>query len=225
MAKPPVPGTVKTRLLSLLTMNESARLYRAFLADGLLQYTGLGVAVRVYLAGSGEKPALDVPCPDASVHRQRGSSLGARMDAAFRDSEAAGFNKLVIIGMDHPTLPSRYIQEAFAALAEPGSAVIGPSDDGGFYLLGMCPYHADLLLDRKFSHAGVFRETLALARRLPVRVTVLPPWYDVDTPDDLRRLARELEDSRVRVPETRRVVADLARKYPGLASPAVFTVD
>ncbi len=223
MARDPAAGRVKTRLQPVIPPAEATRLYRAFLADALWQFAALKVAVRVYVADAARPHALDVPLHGASVHSQRGGTLDGRMDAAFRDSMDAGYKRLVIIGTDHPTLPTSYIREAFAALDRTGSAVLGPCDDGGFYLLGMNPYCGDLVLGRKYSHERVFEETLALARRLADHVTVLDGWYDVDTPSDVVRLAGDLERAEARAPETRRVVADLTGKYLRPFSHGVFT--
>lgn len=223
MARDPAAGRVKTRLQPAIPPKEATRLYRAFLADALWQFAALKVAVRVYLADAARPRGLDVPLHGASVHSQRGSTLDVRMDAAFRDSADAGYKRLVIIGTDHPTLPTPYIREAFTALDREGSAVLGPCDDGGFYLLGMNPYCSELVLGRKYSHERVFVETLALARSLAEHVTVLDGWYDVDTPGDVIRLACDLERAEARAPETRRVVAELMNKHPGSFSHGVFT--
>ena len=223
MARDPAAGPVKTRLQPAIPEAESTRLYRAFLADALRQFASLDVAVRVYVADTAQPRGLDVPLHGASLHGQRGSTLDRRMDAAFIDSSDAGYERLVIIGTDHPTLPTRYIRQAFSALGRSGSAVLGPCADGGFYLLGMNPYLEDLVLGRKYSHERVFEETLARARRLERRVTVLDGWYDVDTPADLIRLAEDLERAEADAPETRRVVADLARTYLRSHSHGVFT--
>lgn len=223
MARDPAAGRVKTRLQPAIPAAESTRLYRAFLADALRQFAALDVAVRVYVADAARPQGLDVRLHGASLHGQRGSTLDRRMDAAFRDSSKAGYERLVIIGTDHPTLPTRYIREAFSALGRHGSAVLGPCADGGFYLLGMRPYCQDLVLGRRYSHERVSEETLALARRLARHVTVLDGWYDVDTPGDLLRLAGDLERAETEAPETRRVVADLMDRYFRSRSHGDFT--
>ncbi len=215
-AKRPEPGTVKTRLTAALTPEEAARLYEAFLRDALIQYTALGVAVRLYL-GPPAGPVSDGLIPEGvSVHLQQGPGLGARMKVAFVESFAAGYERLVIIGTDHPTLPSAYIDQAFDALPAPPSISIGPSDDGGFYLLGMNDFYPELFHDMRYSHDEVFAETLERARLTQAQLTILPPWYDVDTPDSLQRLISDLEDPAVEAPNTRRVIAELTAAYPAL---------
>ena len=137
---------------------------------------------------------------------QRGDGLGARMQRAFLETFAAGYERLVIVGTDHPTLPSAFVEEAFEALREPLAVSIGPSEDGGYYLLGMNEFYPQLFVGMRYSHADVFQETLARAERTSAALTVLPLWYDVDTPEALRRLRQDLEDPDVRAPHTRRVL-------------------
>ena len=211
-AKQPTPGEVKTRLTALLSPEDAARLYRAFLCDALRQYACLPVAVRLYMAGA-PKPG-DIPLCGASVHRQSEGALGERMQAAILESVAAGHERLVLIGTDHPTLPTGYIAQAFSALEHPPAVAIGSTEDGGFYLLGMHPFYPELFHHMQYSHGAVFADTLERARSLPARLSILPPWYDVDTPSDLIRLARALDGSGPL--HTCRVMADLLQAYPAL---------
>ncbi len=214
MARVPAAGRVKTRLIPWIGADNAAGLYQAFLADGLRQYAALGVAVRVYVEGCGPDLKLPVPLYGASVHRQQGDTLADRMDAAFRDTQAAGFRKIVIIGTDHPTLPSRYIMSGFDALDDSASVAIGPADDGGFYILGMHPYIPGLITGRSYSHDRVFRETYKDAREKGLQVSVLEAWYDVDTPDDLQRLADDLQHAAGTAPETRRQLVLILQQLP-----------
>lgn len=212
-AKPPTPGRVKTRLTPVLAPEEAALLYKAFLLDALAQYTALAVDVRLYLAadpdaGGEEEPLAEAP-PAAQRFRQTGPSLGARMQAAFRETLAAGYERAVIIGTDHPTLPSAFIQQAFAALEAPSSVALGPSTDGGYYLLGMNAFLPALFADMQYSHDRVFAETLARAAQADARITILPAWYDVDEPADLQRLAAELAEQPDRAPRTHAVLRQL----------------
>lgn len=215
-AKPPEPGAVKTRLTGLLTAEEAAALYTAFLQDALHQYTVLGGAVRLYLAPSEAVLPPGLVPPDVSVHRQQGDGLGARMQHAFVETFAAGHPRAVVIGTDHPTLPSAFIQQAFEALAEPLAVCLGPSDDGGYYLLGMNDFFPQLFEGMAYSHSAVFEQTLERAAAAGARLTVLPPWYDVDTPEALHRLAAELEAGAAGAPHTRATVRALRRRYPSL---------
>lgn len=208
-AKRPEPGHVKTRLTPVLTPEEAARLYDAFLQDALLQYSTLDVSVRLYFSPPLGEESPDLVPDDVGVFEQQGPTLGARMKRAFRETFDAGFEHAVIIGTDHPTLPRAFIEQAFEALTAPRALCLGPSADGGYYLLGMNAFYPQLFEDMTYSHAGVFAETLARVTQTDAQLTVLPRWYDVDTPAALHRMIGDLEDATVSAPHTRRVVAAL----------------
>ena len=212
-ARVPEPGAVKTRLIPRLGPDGAARLYAAMLGDALDAYAALGVSVRLYLApGAGEDaPALPpalVP-PGATVHAQRGDTLGDRMRNAFLDAFAAGAHRAVVIGTDHPTLPSEFVGLAFAHLDAPRAVTIGPADDGGYYLLGMRDFAPALFAGMTYSHPGVFADTLARAAADDREATVLPPWYDVDDPASLGRLRADLAADAALAPRTRAALAAL----------------
>lgn len=208
-AKVPRPGQVKTRLTPVLTPAQAARLYTAFLRDALRQYARLDLAVRLYIAPPLPNDSLVGVPTDVSVHEQTGDGLGARMLNALRDSVDAGFDQVAVVGTDHPTLPSAFIERGFSALTDPPALSIGPSSDGGFYLLGMTTPYPKLFDGMNYSHDRVFSETLSRAAATDARVTVLPEWYDVDTPATLRRMVDDLEDPAVDAPNTRRMVDQL----------------
>ncbi len=208
-AKPPEPGRVKTRLSPVLSPDEAAALYRAFLQDALEQYTALAADVRLYLSPSeNEGPEMAVPS-SVAVFEQVGATLGDRMRQAFANTLAAGYQRAVIIGTDHPTLPSAFIEQAFAALEPPSSLALGPSTDGGYYLLGMNAFYPQLFEDMEYSHGQVFSQTLARAAQTDARLTILPPWYDVDEPDDLQRLVEDLSERPDQAPRTRQAIETL----------------
>lgn len=208
-AKPPEPGRVKTRLSPVLSPDESADLYRAFLLDALEQYSALAADVRLYLSpAEDEAPDMAVPASVAVVE-QVGATLGDRMRQAFADTLAAGYERAVIIGTDHPTLPSAFIEQAFSALESPASLALGPSTDGGYYLLGMNAFYPHLFEDMEYSHGEVFSQTLARAGQTDARLTILPPWYDVDEPDDLQRLVEDLSERSGQAPRTRQAIEAL----------------
>jgi uncharacterized protein len=197
-AKVPIAGEVKTRLTPPLTPTDAAHLYEAFLHDALEDWAGGGgfglpepPVVRLYVArDAGSEPSITAPA-GVSVHVQRGPDLGARMLRATVESFAAGHDRVVLIGSDHPTLPGAFVGEAFRALLEPLTVVLGPSEDGGYYLIGLNEVLPDLFDGLEYSHAGVLGEALARAADAGVRPVLLPEWYDVDTPDALARLVAD----------------------------------
>lgn len=220
-AKAPVPGQVKTRLSPPLSQEEAARLYEAFLDDALEAYAsndafGLdeSVAVRLYLAGA-ESPRSTAGFAPGSIttHRQRGDGLGPRMLRAFAETFAAGYERIVIIGTDHPTLPPAFVGEAFRALSEPFTVALGPSTDGGYYLLGLNELYAPLF-EMQYSHGSVFERTLERAVEEGARPVVLPEWYDVDDIGSLQRLVHEWREG-VSVPSrTEIAIKTLLEAHP-----------
>ncbi|PAP76772.1 TIGR04282 family arsenosugar biosynthesis glycosyltransferase [Rubrivirga marina] len=194
-AKVPEPGRVKTRLCPPLTPEEAAGLYEAFLRDALDRYARLGAeaagpAVRLYLAGPDD---LDGVPSGVGTFRQRGDGLGERMLRAFVETFAAGHDRAVVVGTDHPTLPVDLFGIAFECLDDPLTAVLGPSDDGGYYLLGLNDIVPDLF-DMDYSHPDVFEDTLERVMESDLTPVVLPAHYDVDDGPALARLVEEWRD-------------------------------
>ena len=218
-AKAPEPGAVKTRLTGILTDQEASDLYEAFLRDALTGYAALPAEVAVYFPNpSRVAPAL-VP-GSMAIRTQKGADLGERMRRAFEDAFNDGRRRVMIVGSDHPTLPLSVFEHGFRSLETPNSVCIGPSSDGGYYLLGMNRFYPELFGGMTYSHPGVFGETMArletLKAQTEVWTQVLSEWYDVDTPEDLRRLLREIDETAQPLPHTRGVLQRLAGTYPSL---------
>lgn len=208
-AKVPRPGQVKTRLTPVLTPTEAARLYDAFLRDALQLYAQLPIDVRLYLAPPLPEEPMDGLPDSIPVFEQEGEGLGGRMKQALRDTINHGYDRVSIVGTDHPTLPIGFIRQSFGALESSRSVCIGPSEDGGFYLLGMNAFYPQLFEGMTYSHESVFSDTLARVSTTDARLTVLPRWYDVDTPAALERMIRDLEDEDIVAPRTREAIHQL----------------
>ena len=206
-ARSPVAGQVKSRLTQLLSSQEAADLYRAFLVDSLAQYASLEVDVRLYMADEGD-PGVHL-C-GAQLKKQCGDGLGERMEHAFQETAVEGYKQMVIIGTDHPTLPTEFIMDAYEALSDVPAVCIGPASDGGYYLLGMSPLICGLFDGIVYSKPNVLSLTLVRARESGASVTQLPVWYDVDTPEDLRRLVSE---KTVLPPATMKMMRMLESRY------------
>lgn len=204
-AKVPRPGAVKTRLTPALTPAEAARLYTAFLRDTLRQVVQLEADVRLYFAPPLPDDGMDGLPAGVSVHKQTGDGLGARMKRALRDTLREGAERVVVMGSDHPTLPISFLRQGFRSLDDPRSLCVGPTEDGGFYLLGMTTVYPQLFDDMTYSHSEVFADTLARAEQTDADLTVLPEWYDVDTPQDLDRMLADLDTDRADAPNTWRI--------------------
>ena len=205
-AKVPEPNKVKTRLTTLLTPEWAARLYEGFLLDALDSYVCLPFDIRLYFSSSLDEIPSHFKREAITLHEQKGKGLGERMATAFVDTFIAGYKKAVIIGTDHPTLPTSFVEQAFLSLSEPYSTAIGPSDDGGYYLLGMNEFYSVLFKDMTYSHSQVFAQTLERIEQTNATMHILPAWYDVDTPASLKRLVEDVKDSSFSLVRTRELL-------------------
>ncbi|MGB3541539.1 TIGR04282 family arsenosugar biosynthesis glycosyltransferase [Rubrivirga sp.] len=212
-AKVPEPGRVKTRLSPPLSPEQAARLYDAFLRDALDRYARwgreTGVSIRLHLATrpGAANAFADVPAGVETLE-QRGGGLGDRMMRAFVQAFATGHDRAVVVGTDHPTLPLDFFGLALDAMADPMTAVIGPSDDGGYYLLGLNDV-APAVFDMDYSHERVFDDTLEAALEVGLQPVVLPSHYDVDDAAALDRLVQEWRAGADMGPRTARMLETL----------------
>jgi rSAM/selenodomain-associated transferase 1 len=208
MAKHPEPGRVKTRLAGVLGDDVACRLYHAFLRDlaGRLSRLSYPVTWAYTPAGS---PFPDL-LPGARCRPQQGADLGERMAAAVADEFRAGAAAVLVIGVDAPHLPAPYLAEAAAALASGSDVVLGPAADGGYYLIGLAAPAPGLFQSIPWSTAGVLAATVAAVGRLGLRLHQLPPTFDVDEPADLDRLREVLAHDGALLPETARLLGNLA---------------
>lgn len=189
-AKHPTPGRVKTRLTPSLTPNEAAELYRCMLLDTLAKARSISdtQGVLCYQSEPAALPFFRSIAPDFVVEPQNGCDLGARMATAFSRVFSRGHRHAVIIGTDSPDLPAEYVHQAFRELADDAvDAVLGPSEDGGYYLLALKQVYECLFAGIAWSTGTVTRVSLARAEEAGLRVKLLPVWHDVDTDADLER--------------------------------------
>ncbi|MBI3781136.1 MAG: TIGR04282 family arsenosugar biosynthesis glycosyltransferase [candidate division NC10 bacterium] len=195
MAKAPRAGEVKTRLVPPLSHEEAAELYRCLLLDKLHQVGDLS-EVDPYLAytpADARDSILSLAPQGFALIPQAGSDLGDRLHRLSAILLERGHPAAVIIDSDTPTLPTTYLVEANARLqSETTDMVLGPTEDGGYYLIGLKHPCRALFDGIPWSSPAVFNETLQRASAQRLRVSTLPPWFDVDTPDDLVRLRHDL---------------------------------
>ncbi len=202
--KYPEAGRVKTRLSVDIGDLHSVGIYRCFVLDLLSTIKRL------------ERDLVLCIAPDSSIDRfnewlgsnyayvfQQGDDLGQRMKNSFDDIFSKGYERAVLIGSDIPDLPLDIIHEAFGALSERDS-VIGPAEDGGYYLIG---FRRDAIVGEVFegirwSAHTVFNETVSILKRLGVSLHTLPEWYDVDTLGDLFNLVERSKKSDFRFSKT-----------------------
>jgi rSAM/selenodomain-associated transferase 1 len=190
MGKRPVPGRVKTRLCPPLSPDAAADLAECLLRDAVEQVRRI----------PGARPALAYDPPEAATYfrelagdgvllvAQAGADLGLRMHGALARllAEHPG---AVLLGADMPGLPDAFLAEAVTHLDQgAGDVVVGPSADGGYYLIGLRAPAGALFEAMSWGTPAVLEQTLGRARDAALRVHLLPPWHDLDSPADLARL-------------------------------------
>ena len=191
MAKAPVAGTVKTRLVPPLTPEQAAELYRALLLDQFEHLKTFAGAARyvVYAPADAEQILRGLGGADYHYLAQGGGDLGVRMGQTFADLSRLGHRSIVLIGSDLPALPLAILDEAFAQLARPERRVVlGPSRDGGYYLVGMNQPTPEIFDNMRWSHDRVLADTTARLDGLGMRYSMLPTWFDLDVAEDFQRL-------------------------------------
>lgn len=192
-AKDPVIGQVKTRLASHLDEKTIFNLYLNFLDDSVDKICKIAGADRFCgvhpgtMSGYFDRVAVS---KKICIFLQEGKDLGERMKNALAKRFEEGYEKVVIIGSDSPSLPISYIKEAFASEKD---LVVGPSTDSGYYLIGMHGKVVDVFSGVSWGTEKVLSETFARVRRIGATMMVLPVWYDVDRYDDLKFLKIHLD--------------------------------
>ena len=214
VAKRPAPGNTKTRLSPPLSPEQACGLYECFLFDTLEQIRQVDGVERViaYLPADA-RGYFHRLAPDFQLIQQEGPDLGARLDHALTSYLSRGYENVVIMDSDSPTLPVDHLSQAFLALSDGAQVVLGPCEDGGYYLIGCSQPVPRLLREVRMSTPTVAADTIALASEEDLHLTQLPTWYDVDDGDSLVRLAREIEhlDSHIAVRTHRFLDRDLIR--------------
>ena len=238
MTKAPQAGRVKTRLIPPLTPEEAAELNRCFLRDTAIAISSVcsgGLRrpnaddtqllpgaqkappqcgpVAVYTPVGAESAYTDVLPADFSLLPQRGDKFGERLYLALEDLFKCGFDSVCLIDSDSPTVPAENFAQAVELLsASEDRVVLGPSDDGGYYLIGMRKPHRQLFEKIDWSTERVLNQTMQRAAEIDLEVKLLPTGFDVDDDASLRRLCNELlgkqgDDSVA--PSTRKFLAGL----------------
>jgi len=213
--KPARAGRVKTRLISDLTPAQAAALHTAFVEDLLSRLRRARCELHLAWALD-EGEAL----PEAAIFeggaglpglRQEGGDLGERLYTALAGA-AREARAVAALGSDHPTLPVELVHRAFAAVEAGARVVLGPAEDGGYYLIALvAPVPRRLFQGIDWSTGRVLAQTLDRCRELGIVPDLLPVAADVDTPEDLERLARQMADSDLGCPRTRGLLAAWGR--------------
>jgi uncharacterized protein len=184
-ARDPILGKVKTRLSPFLEEDVILKLYSCFLQDSLDNIRQVENVDRfVGVAPSNESGFFTGRLgSDFHIFVQEGENLGDKMRKAIQDRFAEGYERVVIIGSDSPSLPSSYI---YRAVGSDKDMVLGPSTDGGYYLIGMRGKVVEIFKDVTWGTETVLQETCEHLEQNGASLELLPVWYDVDTPEDLK---------------------------------------
>jgi uncharacterized protein len=198
MTKAPRAGRVKTRLVPPLTPNEAAELNKCFLRDTLVAISSAAsgndaCGIAVYTP-TGAEPAYKGVLPaDFSLLPQRGDKFGERLYHAAADLFKCGFESVCLIDSDSPTIPTENFAQAARLLQRPRDRIVlGPCDDGGYYLIGLKESHKEFFERIDWSTERVLDQTMQRAAKIDIEVKLLPTGYDVDDAASLRRLCNEL---------------------------------
>jgi uncharacterized protein len=223
MTKAPRAGHVKTRLQPPLTAEEAAQLNICFLRDTAAAIKSAGrndaVGIGVFTPIGSEAAYIDILPPEFALLPQRGEEFGERLAFAVEDLLHCGFGSVCLIDSDSPTVSSEIYTRAVALLARSGDRVVlGPSDDGGYYLIGLKQNHRELFERIEWSTERVLNRTIEQAKQFTIDVELLPSGYDVDDRASLNRLCADLLDDRTPAnvaPHTRKFLAGLVAARGG----------
>jgi len=191
MAKAPIPGSVKTRMVPPLTHEQAAELCRALLLDQLEHLSALAdVELFVAFAPAEAVTLIDNIVPTGfQCFPQSGADLGERMNTIFDDLWQRGHRNLVLIGSDLAALPLKLFYDAFGLLSvRDRRVVLGPSQDGGYYLVGMNRPTPEIFSAMTWSHDRVLAQTTTKLTGLGIDFRLLPSWFDLDTVEDIELL-------------------------------------
>jgi uncharacterized protein len=219
MAKAPRVGEVKTRLVPPLSPEQAAALSTAFIRDIAENILAAAESAPIhgYVAYSppGSEAAFAGVLPDGiRLLPPRSIGLGASLRHGAQDLLAEGYGAVCLVNADSPNLPTAFLVEAVQALQQAGDRVVlGPAEDGGYYLIGLKRPHARLFEEIEWSTERVFAQTLDRAVELRLDTVSLPRWYDVDDIASLRRVADEIlgagAPGAYAAPNTARLLRDL----------------
>ena len=200
MARAPSSGG-KTRLAPHLSVSRLASLRAALLADTLLVLESLPAVTIFFTPDDAEAEIAALACASMRLAPQGDGDLGIRMLRALRFlrpvAEPGGLTPeaALLVGSDIPLLRVDHLNEAAETLEARGGVVLGPADDGGYYLIGMTEVQPGLFDAVAWGSESVLTDTLRAAERAGVEARLIRSAYDIDTIDDLRRLARDLADA------------------------------
>jgi len=220
MAKAPRSGTVKTRLAESLPVKAVTELYRCLLDDTVaLAHSLRSVKVAIMCPASDVKELARLAGGATVVVAQQGDGLAAALTSVFAQFAADGRQHVIAFNSDSPHLPLPVLTGAFEML-DAHDVVVGPTDDGGYYLVGAKAAHGALFHGAGMGTTNALDGLLARARNLQLSVSFTAPFYDIDTVGDLTRLAAELRLAPERAPRTAAWLKQWQQAVPQLRTAA-----
>jgi rSAM/selenodomain-associated transferase 1 len=193
MAKEPRVGLTKTRLCPPLTLDEAARLYEALLRDSISLANGL-VGIDLAIAVTPPESIAyfkNISPPDTLLMPVECIDIGDCLTQVLGNLLDMGYPSALAFNADGPSVPQEYIQTAVNKL-DACDVVLGPSEDGGYYLVGLKQLHAEIFVGVSWSTPKVLSQTLTKIKVLGLEAELLPPWFDVDNAADIERIRSEL---------------------------------
>lgn len=193
MAKEPKVGSTKTRLCPPLTLSESAKLYEALLLDTIdLVSTLEEIDLAIAVTPPESTPYFKEIAPDdTNLVPVDCEDIGQCLNKVLDHLLQMGYQNALALNSDGPSLPIEYIHQAVIRL-DGHDLVFGPSEDGGYYLIGLKEMSDSIFTGIDWSTSRVLTQTLEKCDKLGLQVDLLPPWYDIDTAADIERLREEL---------------------------------
>jgi rSAM/selenodomain-associated transferase 1 len=215
--KNPVPNHVKTRLIPTLSAEDAATLYKNFVLDIFEEYSSLRKTdIFAYAAPTNDPQSVTSLVPEGfKIMNQQGESFSLRMENAFAELFELGYKRVVIIGTDSPTLSSLQAERAFDLLGiKDPTVTIGPSEDGGYYLLGMNALQRGVFYNVRYSDTATYEDTLRQIVTLRTFYFPLATWYDIDDEAGFLRLVKDVKTAEAdRLTNTRAFLENLRGKY------------
>ncbi len=193
VAKAPTRGQTKTRLGGLIGLDAATDFYRCLLADVLEisrrvsdHLPNVTPAIGYWPVGS--EAVFENLAPDFALMLQQGEALGDRLHHVMEQAFNQGYDQVAVLSSDTPFVDPAVLARGFVALSEGADMSLGPCDDGGFYVMHLREPHPELLVPIQMSTPDVNRDILSAASQHNLKVEMLAPTSDIDTPDDLRQL-------------------------------------
>jgi rSAM/selenodomain-associated transferase 1 len=213
-AKAPRSGRVKTRLSPAFHPDEAAKIYELSLRIAVEQVESLdGVVHEIWISEAEDRNPLARIFPKRAFRVQVGEDLGERLCHTFETLFSEGGHAALIMGSDAPTLPRQYLQKGIELLGS-HDCVLGPTQDGGYYAMGLRRLDPQIFEGVGWSRENVLSETIVNLKRMGWSYELLPEWYDIDRPEDLTLAWQDLQAISRRTPDQERFLQMLSSFIP-----------